>query len=212
MLGEAAPGQIDNFALGYVTTLAGPLVTFDEDLLETPSAIPILDSYLPALGDRVLLGKVNRAWVIIGAVRTAPVTEYYEEYTLATATGGTGVSITTKGSGSPTKLFGVSAYNTSTGAFTAPVDGIYSISYRPSFSFGGSGATRTLIGLSTGAALGGTLIARDDLGTTRAAATLTFNGWLAAGATIYGGAQVAGGAATITAVGGFISFTLVRAT
>jgi hypothetical protein len=68
-----APGS--QLALGYVTTVntsAGVAptcyVTFDEDLEETLSAFPVLNDYAPAIGDRVLLQKVNGKWVILGSV------------------------------------------------------------------------------------------------------------------------------------------------
>lgn len=67
---KADPAPRKDQALGYVTTAAGPFVTFDEDVTETASALPVIGSYVPALGDRVFMQRINGKWVIIGPVGT----------------------------------------------------------------------------------------------------------------------------------------------
>lgn len=78
LITTAAPSEPPSaFELGTVTTLAGPLVTFDKDLIETPSPIQVTNGYSPVLGDRVILARVGNSWVIIGSVAAAAVPAWF---------------------------------------------------------------------------------------------------------------------------------------
>lgn len=64
------PAKVQVFALGTITTAVapGPYVTFDEDTTETQTVLPTLGRFIPGIGDRVILGKINGQWTIIGPV------------------------------------------------------------------------------------------------------------------------------------------------
>lgn len=64
---HADPVPDRSVALGYVTSPGGQ-VTFDEDLTETPTVLPVMGSYQAAVGDRVVLQRVNGAWLILGPI------------------------------------------------------------------------------------------------------------------------------------------------
>lgn len=210
LMRKVQPKQTETVALGTVTTASGPYVTFDGDTSETTSALPVLGSYVPTLNDRVLLNKVNGQWLIIDKVSTMAPIRYYEEYTVATGTTAvTNTAFNIKGQ-TLTKLIGTSAYNTSTGAWTAPIDGIYCVQNLTNYSFSGT-QTRTLVTLATGAGNTGTIFARDDTPATRNGVTQTVTKWFAAGTTVYVAVQPAGGA-LLTAVAGSVIFTLIQAT
>lgn len=45
-----------------------PTVIFDGEEVESTKEYPYLNSYVPAIGDRVLLLRVGHTWVIVGEI------------------------------------------------------------------------------------------------------------------------------------------------
>lgn len=71
LIREAAPDGPEPFALGTVDEgYAGglPRVRFDNETTASVRTRPHLAGYVPAAGDRVLLGRVGSGWVVLGRV------------------------------------------------------------------------------------------------------------------------------------------------
>lgn len=180
----SSSGELDVIGQTGLKLLVGSLGS--QGIFMTPSGMQITSPF--QYGNNGTMGK-----------------QYYEEFTFPATTLATGVTVTLIGNTvvKQENDYAASAYNTTTGQWTAPADGEYHL--QAEFRLGNTTAAgRTILIASSAAAGGGTIYNRDDRSWAAAgvpqSSQLTLRRWLTAGTTVFFSAfqnTVAAGIATI---------------